>query len=460
MHDFPQHPLAMAVNAATRGTLFGEWFTTRDTRDAGAWDSYGYAHALNFEDYYTMYSRLGIANALINMIVDKCWQTDPRICTEEGTHEPNQWERRFNALADRLSLWERLQGLDWRQRIGRYAGLIMFVDDGKPLSEPLMRMPSERSLVDVRPFVEGQLEPVEYDQDQNSPRYGLPITFQVNQQSLGDKNTGMAGLSATVHHSRVIVWAEGADDGTIYGTPTLEPVFNSLVTLERIIGAGGVGYWKAARQSPVMNLAADANLAKLAQMLGTDLEGLPDAVDEQIQRWQKGYDQALMTQGFDVQALSFNVPSPKDFAANAMMDVAAHPDAAPMTIMIGQQTGRLASDEDQSQWAQTAEARRAKFLDRAIKATILRFIELGFLPDTPSIYVEWESLQEPSPADKLELGKKMAEIIKGLVGTGVEAPFTAEEIREMCGFEPMEEMLDAPEGGDDELLVDEQGEQV
>lgn len=459
MSGFPQHPLSMAVNAATRGPLFGEFFYTRDGRDVGAWDAYGYAGQLTFEDHYTMFSRFGIANALIKMIVDKCWQSDPWITTAEEQHDPNPWERRFNALTDRLSLWERLQGLDWRQRVGRYAGLIMFVDDGKALSEELVRMPNERSLVDVRPFMEGQLEPVQYDDDQKSDRYGLPVTYQVNQQALGDKSD-YAGLSATVHHSRVIVWAEGADDGTIYGTPTLEPVFNSLITLERIIGAGGVGYWKAARQSPVMNLDKEANLAKLAQMLGTDLQGLPDAVDEQIQRWQKGFDQALMTQGFDVNALSFNVPSPKEFAANAMMDVASHPDAAPMTIMIGQQTGRLASDEDQSQWAQQAESRRAKFLDACIKKTIRRLIELGFLPDTPELFVNWESLQEPSPADKLELGKKMAEIIKSLMGTGVEAPFDANEIREACGFEPVD-IEDVPEGEEnDDLMVDDEGEEV
>lgn len=459
MSEFNHHPLSIAVNAATRGAMFGELFYTRDGRDVGAWDAYGYRAQLTFEDHYTMFSRFGIANALIKMIVDKCWQSEPWISTSEESREPNAWERRFMALADRLSLWERLQGLDWRQRIGRYAGLIMFVDDGKKLSEELVRMPSERSLVDVRPFVEGQLEPVQYDDNPMSERYGLPVTYQVNQQALGDKNDH-AGLSAAVHHSRVIVWAEGADDGTIYGTPALEPVFNSLVSLERIIGAGGVGYWKAARQSPVMNLDKDANLAKLAQMLGTDLQGLPDAVDEQIQRWQKGFDQALMTQGFDVNALTFNVPSPKEFAANAMMDVFAHPDAAPMTIMVGQQTGRLASDEDQSQWAQQAEARRSKFLNSRIKMTIRRFIELGFLPDTPELYVHWESLQEPSPADKLELGKKMAEIVKSLVGTGIEAPFDANEIREACGFDPLPGLENVPDGDPDEEVVDEDGEEV
>lgn len=453
MSDQNKSKAALLVNAIRDAQFFrqfGEYFQSRDTRADSAWDSYGYTHEVSFTDCYTMYSRFGIANAVVKMIVDKCWQTAPKVCNDPEGHEETQWEREFSVLASRLELFERLRGLDWRQRVFRYAGLIMFVDDGKELNQPLVGRFKARNLVDVRPVIEGQLEPNQYDDNPKSSRYGMPVTYQFNEQGLGDKNR-QSGRSVEIHYTRVIIWAEGADDGTIYGTPTLEPIFNSLVTLERLIGAGGTGYWKAARQAMNLNVQKDANLQQLAAALGTDLAGLPDAIDEQVDSFNRGFDKALMLQGIEAKTFDFSVPDPQQFFNAALSDVAAGAQI-PLTILIGQQTGRLASDEDQSQWAQTAESRRQNWLNPSIKKTVQRFVELGFVSDPGAdLCVEWEPLQEPSPKDKLERGKMMAETVKALVGTGVESPFTAKDIREESGFEPMDMQLegdDEPEGGE------------
>lgn len=430
----------MQANAATqRGPLFGgNVFRTNDKRDIGAWAAYGYDSELSFADYWNMSQRSGLAYACINMIVNKCWQQMPEVLTSLEEHDPNAWEQEFNLLADRISLFERLRGLDWRQRIGRYAGLMLFVDDGKDLLEPLQRMPSSRSLLDVRPFTEGQIWPIEYETDVSSIRYGQPVIYQLQEMGLGDQNTSAAGRSVSVHYSRLIMWSEGADDGTVFGVPALQPVFNSLVTFERIVGAGGVGFWKAARQSPQIDIDKDANLSQLAAMLGTDIEGLPDAMDEQIERWQKGFDQALMTQGMQLDKASWGVPDPKEFKLAALDDVAAGM-GIPSTILIGQQTGRLASDEDQSQWAQTAESRQNNFLTPAIKSVIQAFIDFGFLSPVREVFVKWPSLQEPSPKQKLEMIERMAKVNKEMMGTGEGVVFTADEMRAVYGFEPLEE---------------------
>lgn len=447
--------LQMLMNAARNVQFFrqfSEHFTSRDTRASEAWDSYGYQNQLSFEDFYTMFSRFGVGNAVIKMPVDKCWQTAPFVANMPEKHEETKWEKQFHALADRLSLMERLRGLDWRQRVCRYAGLIMFIDDGKQLNQPLQGRFSERQLVDVRPVIEGQLTPNSYDENPASIRYGQPVTYQFNEQNLGDKNQH-SGRSIEIHYTRIIIWAEGADDGTIYGTPVLEPIFNSLITLERLIGAGGTGYWKAARQSLNLNVNPEANLQQLAAALGVSMEDLPDAIDEQVEAFNKGFDKSLMLQGIDAKAFDFKVQNPQEFFNIALNDVAAGAQM-PATILIGQQTGRLASDEDQSQWAQSCESRRENFLTPAIKKVVQRFVELGFVANPGEIFVEWEPLQEPSPKDKIERGKLMADTNKALVGTGVPSPYTADDIRAESGFEPMEEDEDVPEGEEDEEVVD------
>ncbi len=427
-----------------------ELFGSTDTRTDQAWDSYGYKGQLEYRDFYTMFSRFGIGRACIMRPVDKCWQTRPKVVTKEEEHEPDSWEKEFQMFCDRFDLWERLKGLDWRQRITRYAGLIMFVADNKQMSQPLA--PGGK-LADIRPVLEGQLYPTSWDEDTTSIRYGLPIMYQLNEQTLGDKNQH-SGRSIEIHYSRVIVWAEGADDGTPYGIPALEPIFNSLVSLERLIGAGGTGFWKAARQSMQLEIDSEQDLTQLAQSLNTDVGGLADALNDEVNYFQRGFDSVLALQGVKGTVFDFKMPNSKELFDNCASDVAAGI-GIPMTILIGQQTGRLASDEDQSDWSQTNEARRSNFLSPAIMQTIIRFIDLGFLPSPKGpIFVQWDSLQEPSEKDKLELAEKMALVNKALMGTGTGMVFTADEMRKVTGREPLKDDDFGETDDDDEEVVD------
>ena len=429
-----------AVTNRARQQLFfrqvSEYFQSADTKHLQAWDSYGYAHELQFLDFYTMFSRFGIAKACINMPVDKCWQSHPSVVESEEEHEETQWEREFKAFCEKTQLWHRLKGLDWRQRISRYAGLVLFVADGKTLNEPLEGKFRPDDLLDIRPVVEYQLYPTIWDEDTTSIRYGQPLMYQYNEQEYGDKNNH-SGRSINIHWTRVIPWAEGADDGTQYGIPALEGIFNSLVTLERLIGAGGTGFWKAARQSIQINFDPQADLNTLANMLDTDMAGLPEALDEQIDDWQRGFDKVLSLQGAEAKTFDFKVPDPDKHFASALSDVSAGI-GIPMTILVGQQTGRLASDEDQSDWSQTNESRRENFLSPSIVATLERFMDLGFLSRPSKIIVKWDPLQDPSPKEKLERSKLMAGANKELIGTGQGPAFTVDEIRKEYGFDPLD----------------------
>jgi len=430
-----------------------EYFQSSDTKHKNAWDSYGYVHELHFKNFYSMFRRFGIGHAAIMMTVDKCWQAHPTILESCEEHEQTAWELEFDTFCKKHKLFVRLKGLDWRQRLSRYAGLIMFVADDKQLSEPLEGTFKPDDLRLIRPVVEGQLYPTVWEEDQRSIRYGQPLLYQFDEQNLGDTNRH-SGRSMNIHYTRVITWAEGADDGTTYGSSAIEPIFNSLVTLERLIGAGGTGFWKAARQSMQLDIDKDADLNQLAASMDTDLAGLAGAIDDQVDDFQRGFDKVLMMQGIKAEVFDFKVPDPDKHFNSALSDVAAgSTPSIPMTILIGQQTGRLASDEDQSDWGQSNESRRENFLTPSIVHTLERFIELGFLSQPKDIVVEWPPLLDPAPKDKLEQSKGMATVNKELLGTGLGNAFTVDEIRKKYDMEPLEDDLDFPE--DDKLPVDD-----
>ena len=98
------------------------------------------------------------------------------------------------------------------------------------------------SLVNLQPMDESQLEVNQVDTDQRSENFGEPIYYQFDSTAVGNRNE-LLGKTFKIHPSRVIIAAEGADDGSIYGVSSLEAVYNDLMDLRKISGAGGEGFY-------------------------------------------------------------------------------------------------------------------------------------------------------------------------------------------------------------------------
>lgn len=389
----------------TRGANFSEF--SSDSKHSTAWGDYGYRNTLSFPYYYFMYRRMGIANAVVNIAVDESWQTPPRITDDPKSKEPTAWENKFNDFAERVGLWNALKGLDERQRVGQYGGLFMEIRDGQHPSKPVRKIKSEYALHKLKPMYESQLEPQIFETDVKSPKYGEVLSWNLLENNVGDRNDE-TGRSELVNPERVVIWAEGADDDSIYGVSSLKAVFNSLVTLEKIIGAGGEGFYKNARGSQHINFDSTADIATIMQMIGvTQASEIGERMGEVVRSFNDGFDSVLVTAGIERNTVSIDLADPKPHFDNAMADVAAGA-KYPLTIMIGQQTGRLASDEDQTQLAKMVTSRRNNFITPNLKCVIDRFIELGFL-EKADYDIEWDDLFEPSLKEKLENLKLMAE---------------------------------------------------
>ena len=436
-------------------------FYSKDSKHCAAWRDYGYKNTLSFQDFFEMYRRFGLAKAGIERHVQKTWQTNPVLVESEEAHDQTTWEKQVEEILAGVDFWRRCQGADKRQRVGQYGGLIMIVKDGKTLKEPLEGKFSPESLVRLIPVYQENLQVSQWVTDEQDPNYGMPIIYNFK-ETLPGENSQTRERSVQLHASRVIIWAEGADDENIFGVPALEGCFNDLITMEKIIGAGGEGFWKSARGSLGINFDKEQNLNSLAAALGTDLAGMSDKLNEVVEDFVKGFDKQLMLQGANMQNLSFSLDDPKNPFEVALWSAAASL-TIPSTIWIGQQTGRLASDEDQRDWAETNEFRRTSFAIPAIRDTIDTLIFYGFLPAPPggTYYVQWESLLSPTPKDKLELGKIMAEVNKAMVGTGQPAPFTSQQIAETSGHvfdeglgDPEEDEPEGFDGDEDEGLDD------
>lgn len=392
---------------------------------------FGYPGTLKFSNFWNMYRRFGIAKNVVELPVDTGWITPPTVTASA------QFLKEFEILNKRIGVWKRLKALDTRQRVGRYAGMFMRVRDGLTPDQPLdSQLNGESALTDMTPLYESQLEVIETDTNPNSDTFGEPILLQYSQSVTGNRNEETRS-TITIHASRIVFAAEDADDGTIYGIPALEPVYNSLMDLRKIIGGGGEGFYKNAAQNIVFDLKDGASAITYKDKLDDFNEQFDEFSRDRMRR-------SMWTPGMEAKTLESDLIGNKEFFEAALSDVSGG-SKIPATIIIGKQTGRLASDEDSRHFLSTVMSRRENHQTDVIRDVFDWCIEYGVLPSS-DYELEWDDLLARSDSEKLEAADKMASINEKQFKSGGDVPFEGSEIRETAGFE--EEIIE-PDGGEE-----------
>lgn len=394
---------------------------------------FGYIEKPEFSTFYDTYQRNGLARAGVDKTVAKTWQDFPFVLEKPRdagqSAKETMWERRIRERFEDLRVWQQLSEADRRGMVGAYAGVILRLADSKPLKEPVNAVPGGLAgLVEVIPAWEGQLTVSEYDTDQRSEAYGQPKMFAFNEAGIGNVTQPR---SFNVHPDRVLIWSR---DGTVNGTSALKAGLNDLMTAEKIIGAGGEGFWKNAKAAPVLEVDKEANVASMAKFMGVQPHEIADKMGEQVEAFQRGFDELLMIQGMQAKPLQVTLPSPEHFFSVAVQSFSASI-MIPMKILVGMQTGERASTEDADEWAQTNMSRRAAFVIPNILAFVRRLERFGMIPVKPWS-LAWTDLTEPKASEKIDRVAKMADVNAKAQASG-ERVFTGAEMRAVVDLEPL-----------------------
>lgn len=412
-----------------------------DAKRPAAWQQYGYPTDITFGHMLAAYERGGAAHGAVHRLLDKCWQELPRIKRPDSDQE-TPWEQRVNAVMKSVSAWAKLRDFDRRNMIGRYAALIYRVADGKALREPLDRA---AHLVDLVPIYEDQLRVTMWDSDTTSESCGQPLMFQYKSRRVqtGD-NQGRPIEWADVHPSRVQILAEGSVGDMFDGVPLLRAGFNALVDLEKISGGSAESYLKNSARTLVFTYDKDTAV----QAIGQDGEttSVRKAHEEQARSLNRNQDASIVMQGGTASTLQTTTHDPKP-----SFEVAANLFAAsvrlPFTVLFGQQTGRLASDEDKADYAARAKARQQNELTPMLEQFVRRMQAAGII-EAGEFEIEWLPLDAPGDKDKLEILKAMTAAMREAFAAGIQGLFDADELRRVVGFEPLQGVDMPTEGGD------------
>jgi hypothetical protein len=399
----------------------------------------GYDETLTTSRIRARYNRGGIAGRIVDAMPKATWREGFEIYEDENPDVETPFELAIKTLDDRLSLAAKFHKTDILAGLSTFSVLLIGVGDGA-LDQPLPKgNGTPDNVIFLQPFSGGggqvntsyrhktvaddaDARVDTYIEDPKDPRFGQPATYQIRRTYTTDIT-----LARTVHWSRVLHVAHQTLDDNVYGSPTLERVWNLLDDLDKVTGGGAEAFWLRANQGTALKVDADA---KLSPEEKTELEQKVEEYANQMRRFMVMRKAELQSMGSDV--ANFSNP------ADAILTQIAGATGIPKRILTGSEMGELASSQDRENWRDQVRGRQTREAGPYIvKPFIQRLIDYNYLPAVKkgNIWqIEWPNIEAMTETEKADGANKWATANK-TQGTVV---FTDDEIREhWYGMEPL-----------------------
>jgi len=390
----------------------------------------GYPDIVGFTQLWLMATKNPIGKAGIHRLVNKCWQTHPTITDgkDNGKRDQTQFEKDLDVLITKHKLFTRLKGADWRQRIGRYSAILPIIreqGDSKPGQE-IKKVKGIDALIKLVPKLESEVDVTDVStvSDITSEDYGNPKHFNLRENVSGDRNP-LTNQDVQLHPSRVITYAEGADDGSIFGIPTLEAGFNNLINLESIGASAAITMKKNAQQRVITSINDNQLATVIADVKSPQFKAFSKNMDD----FDKGVKNSLVLYGMDVHTLNTTLADPtKPFTIETTAFAASV--ETPVSELFGLQMNEQASSSNRKTFNETAKSRRENFINpEMILHTLNYFIDVGVMaaPDH-EILITWDDLNVDTPEEKIKMVKTMEETNKIRFESGRQEPLYSDEL--------------------------------
>lgn len=380
----------------------------------------GYPSEISFEKYNGKYTRQDIAGRIVDAPALATWQKPPTL--KDGdlgeTLFIQTWNRLVNfnrtvsSIEDQKSIWHYLMRIDKMSGIGKFGVLLVGINDGWELNQPLARAVELKEqpakFLYLSPYDEGNAEVNEVSKDPTTNRFNLPKTYSITTGAdLVGSGVEVGTIDTPVHWSRVIHVAEGLRNNEIFGTPRLEGVYNLLEDLLKVTAATGESAWQLMVKGLILSTKE-----------GYELPEDDDEFDQEIEDYMHGLARNLQLHGMDVTIEGGEIVDPSGVIKSIVSLISAET-GIPQRILLGSEAGHLASDQDEQNWVARIEARQTDFAEPVIlRPLISRLIYTGILPPPSSgnYQVVWPSLISMSDLEKADLHQKEAAALAASVG--------------------------------------------
>jgi hypothetical protein len=400
------------------GGLQGQGFNG----DRDLYNSVGWIENPTMSTYISYYER-SIGKAVVNKKPDYTWNGAIKLKSpDKDSKLPEAWRK----LEQEFGLTDIFNKADKLAGILQYSVIMLGLSDenaDKPEmdvvgfdieGEPINR---DLQLNFVKVFRQDHATVQKIHGNVGSPLFGKPAIYSIDVINSSTTNQGLQpGSSAAgatnptiispvdpdgkpvtnnvkVSSTRVIHVAENLLEGDIYGTPRQEACLNNIQDLEKVHGGSAEMFWRGALPGWAFSIDADAEY---------DEDDI-NSMDQEIDNMLLGLQRSLKLQGITPTSLAPQVSDPRPHSDVQLKTISAITNI-PMRILIGSESGELASSEDADNWDSEIKSRRDTDCERWLRDFINKCMAFGILPQE----VEYQIIWPPVNAQNEELRAKVA----------------------------------------------------
>lgn len=449
-------------NAMTsRAKLISKGMETDDRRDIAKECGEPATAQIDTATLRDLYERLGVAKRVVNILPDECWASEPEVYESEDEEEETAFEEAWGELNSNLSgkshfnggsspVWQYLHKIDSLSGIGNYGVLLLGLNDGKELVEPV-KASDKLKLIYLRAFDQTLCQITRYEADRSSPRYGMPLEYQITLNDPRQTGTGGIGLQIAtmrVHWTRVIHVADNRVSSEVFGEPRMLPVLNNLLALRKLYSGSAEMFWRGA--FPGYSLETHPQL-------GGDVEVDVDELRDMMESYGNGLQRYLTLSGMSVKPLSPQVSDPTA-QINAHIKAICITYGIPERIFMGSERGELASSQDQGAWNDRLRTRQSLYLlPHLIIPFTDRLISFGVLPVPDEGYnAHWPDVNTLSDLEKAQVAAQRTAALVQYVGGGGDAVVTPIDFLTRFLYLDQQEALEILEKTEEELAKEQE----
>jgi hypothetical protein len=425
---------------------------------------FGYKQRIDFDDLIVKFRTNPLARAIVLKPVITTWKGRPDIVevNEKGEEladeEKSDFESDVQKLIKNLDLWEVFLRADVLSRIGRYGVILIGTGDLTATSDFARELPDDElagpEMVNyLTPFHYGDADIAELVDNVADPRFGQIKRYGIfNEVPQTTKETSESDDSEEdefdieAHYTRVIHIAENALTDDVLGTPALEPVFNYLMDMDKVIGSAAESFYQMAKPNLQFDVDPEAE----------DVDW--DKLNEDIDAFMMDYLRSLRTQGVDVERIGGEAVDPEP-AFNVISQMISTGTPMNKRTLFGNLTGERASTEDRRQFQDRIRTRREHHVTpNIIRSTIGRLMDKGAVTEA-RYKVEWPEIDPLNELEesKVNLNKAKTAQAAAPLGDTNQIFDNIDEARELVGLGLSD--IEAPEAPED-LTESEQRDQV
>lgn len=407
-------------------------------------DVLGYKARLEFRDFKARYLRQDVAHRLVKAYPEATWSQPPTVCEDETSDQPTAFEQAWSEMATRVQVFAALERADLLANLGQYSIVLIGLMGQDNLALPATPVSDPASVLYLTPYSEEFARVQALETDASQPGFGRPRLYRLDiGRSAQAGEMGRSRNYQMVHASRVIHVAEDTLDDDVYGIPRLEPVWDRLDDLLKVVGGSAEMFWRDAKRRLAFETRDGYSIR------GEDEADVVDDVEEFVHNLKDW----IRVEGVNVKDLSGIVASPREHA-DVYLDLISAATSIPKRILLGSERGQLASSQDEHAWLGRIVRRQTQFAEaRMLRPLIDRLLRLGALPQPATPYrVEWENLYALSEEKQATVAKDVASALAQYAGPGLAPSVVPEaEFRERyLGLPPVSpyeaaEPPDAPE---------------